>query len=95
MELNEEGFIAFRKEPAGRRLKRGEELEETRLEVKDIFDNIGEPRTEDSDISSVLDRLADKVPVAKFVYEDPKHAHYLIKIWLQRALKDLAMENKK
>lgn len=84
VELDESGHVMFRKEPLGRRLRRGEVLPEVRLSVAEVLAGIGKKAPAAQSAEDILTRIADRIPIAKFEEDQPRNVAYAMKVWLMR-----------
>ena len=94
VELNAEGYVVFRREPNDRKLKRGEQLPEFRVNVIEACSNLSAPAAEESDVAAILEKIAAKVPIASFEDETPAKAAYKMKVWLLDELKKTISDNR-
>lgn len=87
VELNEDGYITFRREPADRKLRRREEVPSVRLHVSEVCADLTIPK---GDVESILEQIARRVPIADFSEETSPHKiPYKVKVWLMNALKEI------
>lgn len=94
VELHEDGHVAFRKEPIHRKLKRGEQIPELRLNVAEICEELAGPPAQANDVDAILQKVADRIPVASFEDESPAKVAYKMKVWLINAVKTVIEEQK-
>lgn len=92
VELREEGVVAFRREPADRKLKRGEQLPELALDVKETCQNLGS--RDDRDAMDLVEAVAARIPIAKFSETKPENVAYEVKCWLMQEMKNEIENNR-
>jgi len=89
VELNAEQGIVIRKEPADRKLKRGEVLPSVVINPEEAYKNDGNPAMEIAEILTILTR---SMPIASFIEGPPNHVDYRAKVWLLAELKQIINE---
>lgn len=96
VELNAEGFVAFRREPNDRKLKRGEQLPEVRLDVRDMCSDLSVPKpaAQEDEMVAILERVAGQLTVRKFEEEPPKNLAHTMKFQLLDMLKQAIADQK-
>lgn len=87
VELDESGYVVFRREPLNRRLRRGEELPEVRLSVREVLSGVGKKAPATQSAEDILERILAKIPIAKFEGDTPRNLAYAMKVWLLREVK--------
>jgi hypothetical protein len=80
VELREEGQVVFRREPADRKLRRGEQLPELVLNVEETCQNLGSRDSRDA--IDLVEAVAARIPIAKFEEVRPERVAYEMKCWL-------------
>jgi hypothetical protein len=87
VELVDDGQIIFRKEPADRKIKRGEQLPERRLDIREVMRDLDARPKGEIEATAIIERLLEKAPIAKFEEEPPRSVAYAMKVWLIKELK--------
>jgi hypothetical protein len=92
VEFNEAGYVAMRKEPVDRKLKRGEQLPEARLTLDELWEHVSQvpvsaPKL--GEVEQILDRLLARLATADLGIEEfGERPHYRLKAWLWQQLKN-------
>lgn len=89
VELNADGQVIFRKEPADRKIKRGEQLPERRLDVREVMQDLTGKPPKELEVTTIIEALIAKAPIAKFEGDTPKNVAYSMKVWLLKELKQI------
>jgi hypothetical protein len=89
VELSSDGQVIFRKEPADRRIKRGEKLDEHRINVREVFGKMGFKPEKEIEVQEILEALVAKLPIARFEEDTPRNLAYSMKVWLLNELKQI------
>lgn len=88
-ELRDDGTISIREEPVDRKLKRGEQLPEVIIDVRETWE-AGKKNTVSKaapkEIESVIDRVLARLPIADLT-GTPEQVGYRAKAWLMKELK--------
>ena len=87
VELDDAGYVTFRREPTHRRLKRGEKLPELKLDIEEVMDTLSGPPVKESELVEILEGIASQVPIAKLEGLTPEKAAYELKVWLIQTMK--------
>lgn len=90
VELTAEGQVVFRKEPADRKLKRGEQLPERRLCVREVMRDLAGRPAKEMEAEAIIVELMARAPIAKFEEDTPKNVAYAMKVWLLRELRRIS-----
>ena len=94
VELCDSGRVVFRREPATRKLRRGEKLPEVSLDVGEMFADMNATPPVD-DAAALLEEVVRRVPIARFEDDNPRNVAYSMKVWLMKTLKTIIDEQKK
>ena len=89
VELNADGQIIFRKEPADRKLRRGEQIPEKRMDIRETMKDLSGKPAKEMEVTAILEALLAKVPIAVFEGDTPKNLAYSMKCWLLKELKQI------
>lgn len=89
VEINDEQGIVIRKEPADRKLRRGEVLPSVVINPAEAYKNDGNPAM---DIAKILQELTRRMPIASFIEGPPNHVDYRAKVWLLAELNQIINE---
>jgi hypothetical protein len=89
VELKSDGQVIFRKEPVDRKIKRGEQLPERRLNVREVMGDLGNRPTKELEVTSIIEALMAKAPIAQFEGDTPRNVSYSMKVWLLKELKQI------
>jgi hypothetical protein len=87
VELDASGYVVFRKEPADRKLKRGEKLPERRVDVREVMKDLAGRPAKEMEAEEIIEKILAKFPIAKFEEDSPKNIVYAMKVWMLRELK--------
>ncbi len=90
VELTAEGQVVFRKEPADRKLKRGEQLPERRMDVREVMRDLAGRPAKEMEAEAIIVELMVRAPIAKFEEDTPKNVAYAMKVWLLRELRRIS-----
>lgn len=82
VELAEPGILIIRREPLGRRLRRGEELPQMRIDLREAAKNMSGGFGEDA-----VGELIKKLPLASWEADKPATVAYKAKVWMLQQLK--------
>jgi hypothetical protein len=89
VELNADGQVIFRKEPADRKLRRGEQIPEKRMDIRETMKDLSGKPAKEMEVTAILEALLAKVPIAVFEGDTPKNLAYSMKCWLLKELKQI------
>ncbi len=84
--MSEDGAVTISRIPTHRRLRRGEKLPSVRIDVLETAGRLRESTTEVQSAQAILERIADRLPIAKFEEDSPRNVAYAMKVWLLKEL---------
>lgn len=87
VELVDDGQVIFRKEPTDRKIRRGEQLPERRLNVREVMKDLLARPAQEMAAAEIIEAIIAKLPIAKFEEDEPKNIAYAMKVWLLNELK--------